>query len=488
MELKILKNEEKQMNLIMFVVWGLLIPIAAFSFVMLFLKGTVADVAVLSMPVLGILIRIFEKPLGSKAKYLYVCLMPVCGAITMVVGNDGKFGAMTQAYFLATVFCIAYYDVSVVKVNAIATVLANGIGIIIFHDAYFKLHNMIVWIFILIVYILEVIAVYVITARTYSLFEMIENKETQVEDLVRNVKVAFDGVQESSKNIHESINSFEQLSQEIAASTEEIANSSETQIEEVSGSIQIFQNLNERIENCKKSVGETIDVMKQLKDKNDSGIVSITELSKKFDENIKSTQEASVGVSTLSEKSALIGEIIDSINQIAQQTNLLALNAAIEAARAGEAGKGFAVVADEINSLSVESSGATQKISAILKDISETVDHTSKTIDYNNSIVMESHEQLNVTVEAFKYMLNYSDDVVKVTEELNEELKKIFDIKESLLSSMERVELTSRNSADSTNGISTSAEEQVVAVEDIVSAMDKVQSEMDAVARILGNK
>ena len=35
MQLELLKNEEKQMNLIMFLVWGFLIPIAAFALVMI---------------------------------------------------------------------------------------------------------------------------------------------------------------------------------------------------------------------------------------------------------------------------------------------------------------------------------------------------------------------------------------------------------------------------------------------------------------------
>lgn len=67
----------------------------------------------------------------------------------------------------------------------------------------------------------------------------------------------------------------------------------------------------------------------------------------------------------LAEQSARIGDIIGSIQEIANQTNLLALNAAIEAARAGPAGKGFAVIAAEIRVLAERSQASAKQIGNI---------------------------------------------------------------------------------------------------------------------------
>ncbi len=484
MELEILKNEEKRMNMILFVFLDV-IPIVAVVYVLLFNGGSGRDAVALAMVAASLLIKVFEKKLGAYAKYMYISVLPLFGALTLGVGTPGVFGAMVEAYFLVLFLAVPYYDLSVIKVCAAVTVGVNAIGLIIFRQAYLSMYTLPIWIFIIMVYVLAIAAAAFIVFRARSLFAAVEQKEGEVEELLENIRGAFEGLQESSQSIYDSLHTFEQSSSEIAASTEEISASVEQQIEQVEGSIQIFNDLDGRIGDSEARVLQTVENMKQMEEKNNEGIVSIGELSKKFSENIKATQVASEGMAELAQKSSSIGEIIDSISQIAKQTNLLALNAAIEAARAGEAGKGFAVVADEINALSGESSSATQKIDAILKDIMATIDDTNKVIDRNTVIVRESSDKLDDTVKIFDTMLKSSEQVIEETDKLQGELSGIVEIKERLLDAMTQVEKISQISVQGTTEISSSTQQQVTGVETILSSMAKVQAGIDRLANIL---
>jgi methyl-accepting chemotaxis protein len=86
--------------------------------------------------------------------------------------------------------------------------------------------------------------------------------------------------------------------------------------------------------------------------------------------NIRRLMESvAASIVTLSEQTQAIGEIITTVNDLAQQSNLLSVNAAIEASKAGEQGKGFTVVAQEIKSLADQSKQATEQVRTILGDI-----------------------------------------------------------------------------------------------------------------------
>ena len=386
---------------------------------------------------------------------------------------------------MITVMMIPYYNRKLSIVNSSVTIGANLLLMLIFPKGFIALHPIVGWVFITAVYLLLTLICIMVSERTRKMFYSIRENEVDLEKLLNGVQVQVGDIQKSCDGINSSLHEFKESSQDISASTEIISDSAASQIDKVNGSLDIFGDLSEKITLSEQQVEETVQRVNEVKQKNEEGTEAITELSNKFGENIKATKEAVIGIETLSQKSGQIRNIIESINQIASQTNLLALNAAIEAARAGEAGKGFAVVADEINALSLESSQATKKIDEILKDIIVTIDETSRIMNVNNAIVEEANGKLDATVDVFKTMLVSSENIIKITELLQEELSGVASLKDKLLNAMKEVEQASQSSVDTTTEISVSTEEQVAGIEEIVSTMDKVKTAVDELNSLL---
>lgn len=142
----------------------------------------------------------------------------------------------------------------------------------------------------------------------------------------------------------------------------------------------------------------------------------------------------------LSEKNLQIGDIVQTVNGLAEQSNLLAVNASIEAAKAGEHGRGFAVVASEVKALAEQSKDATKQIRAMLGEIQKS----------SNAAVM-------VTEQGTKRV----EEGLRIIEELGRTIDSIARINEE--------------NADAARQISSAAGQQLVGIEQITAAMRNIE-------------
>jgi methyl-accepting chemotaxis protein len=92
---------------------------------------------------------------------------------------------------------------------------------------------------------------------------------------------------------------------------------------------------------------------------NTSGLDAVQKANQTVEAIHEQAEAVAQNIVALSEKTQMVGDILATVNDIAEQSHLLALNAAIEAAAAGEHGRSFSVVAGEIKNLADQSKAAT---------------------------------------------------------------------------------------------------------------------------------
>lgn len=172
-----------------------------------------------------------------------------------------------------------------------------------------------------------------------------------------------------SRKIKEGVNVLATSASEITASTTQVAagsaetaaavNQTTTTIEEVKQTSEVSVQKAKNVADIAKKTVEISETGKQSMDDSIAAMLRIRDQMESIAESIV----------RLSEQSKDIGDIIATVNDLAEQSNLLAVNASIEAAKAGDQGKGFAVVAQEVKSMASQSKQATAQVRVILSEI-----------------------------------------------------------------------------------------------------------------------
>lgn len=167
----------------------------------------------------------------------------------------------------------------------------------------------------------------------------------------------------------ESVNQLATASAELLAITSQQAASSEDQASSLTETVATINEITQSAEHAALRVRSVADSSRRADDLGKAGRKAIDDTIDAMNGARKKAESIAESIIELAEQAQTIGDIITTVNEMAEQTHLLALNAAIEASRAGEHGRGFSVVAAEVRALAEQSKKATQKVRQILGQI-----------------------------------------------------------------------------------------------------------------------
>ena len=242
-----------------------------------------------------------------------------------------------------------------------------------------------------------------------------------------------------TREIGEGVNVLASSASEITASTTQVASgSAETAsaVSETTATVEEVKQTAQVSTQKARYVSDTALKVVQISQDGKKAIDDSVAAMGRIQEQMESVADSIV---RLSEQGQAIGEIIATVNGLAEQSNLLAVNAGIEAAKAGEQGRGFAVVAQEVKSLAEQSKQATAQVRTILGDIQKAT----------SSAVMAT-EQGSKAVDAG----------VRLSEQLGESIRILAEAIEE--------------SAQAATQIAASAQQQMVGMDQVVLAMQNI--------------
>ncbi len=279
------------------------------------------------------------------------------------------------------------------------------------------------------------------------------------------------------------INSVKQVSSTVASSSAELSASAEqmsrgsgTQAEKAQQVAAASEELSQTVGDIAKNASDIASTATHAASTARAGGQIVEEAVYEVKKIAETVDESVDHITSLTELSHRVGEIIGIINEIADQTNLLALNAAIEAARAGEHGRGFAVVADEVRKLAERTTGATSEVNGIVEEIQNKVKSAVSSIGLVSSNVDNGVQLSTKAGDELKTIVKNVEDLQFMVQQIASAIEEMSSTSEQISTDIESIAHISRETSQASGGVSGASRELSRLSEDLQSMANQFKT------------
>lgn len=288
--------------------------------------------------------------------------------------------------------------------------------------------------------------------------------------LIMGVRQTVDQLAASSAELTASSQQTSQAAEHIAYSVQEVATSTEKQMNYVLEDEQIITQFLNSVQQISASSEHVTSAAEHSSELAIEGSESLASTVRQMNVIHDTIVQVSSAVQGLGNRSQEIGQIIEEITNISSQTNLLALNAAIEAARAGEHGRGFAVVAQEVRKLAEQSAQSAEKISEIIAMILGETKQAVTSIEQGTQEVAAGMEIVHNAEQSFDRIQHSVKSVTEQIQEVSAASQQMSESTEQLIHSSGMIKKASMDTAYGAESISSASEQQLASMEEIAAS------------------